>query len=123
MLPNIHPGPGALALPATGMAATRIAEALAKRAGRGVAESVGSSDARRALIEALARQTNALAFMAPEAQIEAAITLELSRMQERENQSLARRRVICGAKTSRKPRRPRSMPNMARSGPSRRRAT
>jgi hypothetical protein len=60
-------GPSALALPATGMLANRIAEALAKRSGRKVAESVGSSDARRAIVEALARKSNPMGATVPAA--------------------------------------------------------
>lgn len=60
-------GPSALALPASGLVANKIAEALAKRGGRKLAESVGSSDARRAIVEALSQRPNALAGAAPSA--------------------------------------------------------
>ncbi len=60
-------GPAALALPATGMAATKIAEAIAKRSGRKVAGAIGSSDARRATIEALVKKPNKLAASVPAA--------------------------------------------------------
>jgi hypothetical protein len=60
-------GPAAVGVPIAGIAATKVAEALARRGGNAVRDSVGRSDAARQIVEELARAPNALAAFAPAA--------------------------------------------------------
>ena len=60
-------GPAAVGIPVAGFAATKIADAMARRGGNALRDSVGRSDTARQIVEELARTPNALAAFAPAA--------------------------------------------------------